>query len=179
MNRHPATLRGQNTQKPPLDSLLWIWCYNKFATACGLQWHALEHCSCHSGTRCRSEMSCRSRVALACTLRCCFSVWLFASLVNLVWFGFATHCNHSGPTSSARSDGNQGIPVRISCSEYRHVRIIRSFPHWNIQAVWGPGHQFELASFYCINIYIQTHTNCFYFCSPQGSFFFSCLKQPK
>lgn len=52
----------------------------------------------------------------------------FASLVNLVWFGFATHCNHSGPTSSARSNVNHGLPVRINRCGYRHVRIIGSFP---------------------------------------------------
>lgn len=57
-----------------------------------------------------------------------FLFFCFASVVNLVWFGFATHCNHSGPTSSARSNVNQGLPVRINPCGYRRVLIIGSFP---------------------------------------------------
>lgn len=41
----------------------------------------------------------------------------------MIWFGFGTHGNHSGQ-SSASSDENQGIPVRIIRFGYRRVRII-------------------------------------------------------
>lgn len=76
----------------------------------------------------------------SCALACFFLFFCFASVVNLVWFGFATHCNHSGPTSSARSNVNQGLPVRINPCGYRRVRIIGSFPPLKYTGLGGvPG----------------------------------------
>lgn len=129
--------------------------------------------SCRSSVRARATLMARAHASGGSPLASPHVRWLvflfccFASVVNLVWFGFATHCNHSGPTSSARSNVNQRLPVRINPCGYRRVRIIGSFPPLKYTGlVPGPGCQFELTSFYCIRLWMNKlcDQNYYYLC---------------